>query len=86
MDDLKYELEDEARGTRIKVIGVGGGGCNAVARMVQEGVVRSVDGHDVAVKADTICLHGDGQRAVASARRLREELQRAGIAIKAFDA
>ena len=39
MDDLKYEIEEEARlGTRIKVIGVGGGGCNAVARMVQEGL------------------------------------------------
>jgi len=39
MDDLKYEIEEEARpGTRIKVIGVGGGGSNAVARMVQEGV------------------------------------------------
>ena len=39
MDDLKYELEDEARlGTRIKVVGVGGGGCNAVARMVAEGL------------------------------------------------
>src|SRR6202163_2017789 len=39
MDDLKYEIEEEASlGTRIKVIGVGGGGCNAVARMVQEGL------------------------------------------------
>src|SRR5438045_1756527 len=39
MDDFKYEIEDEARqGTRIKVIGVGGGGCNAVARMVAEGL------------------------------------------------
>src|SRR6202051_245136 len=39
MDDLKYEMEEEARlGTRIKVIGIGGGGCNAVARMVQEGL------------------------------------------------
>jgi cell division protein FtsZ len=39
MDDLKYELEEETRmGTRIKVIGVGGGGCNAVARMVAEGL------------------------------------------------
>jgi cell division protein FtsZ len=38
-DSLKYEIEEEARlGTRIKVIGVGGGGCNAVARMVQEGL------------------------------------------------
>src|SRR5438552_15350126 len=39
MNDLKYEIEEELRlGTRIKVIGVGGGGCNAVARMVQEGL------------------------------------------------
>src|SRR5947199_7537572 len=39
MDDLKYEMEQEAAsGTRIKVIGVGGGGCNAVARMVREGM------------------------------------------------
>lgn len=39
MDDLKYEIaEESANGTRIKVVGVGGGGCNAVARMVQEGL------------------------------------------------
>ena len=39
IDGLKYEIEEEARlGTRIKVIGVGGGGCNAVARMVAEGL------------------------------------------------
>ena len=37
MDDLKYEIEDEARtGARFKVIGVGGAGSNAVARMMQE--------------------------------------------------
>ena len=39
MDQLKYEMEEEAHcGTRIKVIGVGGGGWNAVARMVAEGL------------------------------------------------
>ena len=54
MDDFKYELEEEARGgTRIKVIGVGGGGCNAVARMVQEGM----DGVDFyAMNTDTQAL------------------------------
>ncbi len=37
--DLKYELADEARkGARIKVIGVGGGGSNAVGRMFEEGM------------------------------------------------
>ncbi len=39
LDDLKYEMEEESRaGARIKVVGVGGAGCNAVARMVEEGV------------------------------------------------
>ncbi len=38
MDALKYEIQEEFRGARIKVIGVGGGGSNAVARMVAEGV------------------------------------------------
>jgi cell division protein FtsZ len=39
MDVLKYELADETRkGARIKVIGVGGGGSNAVGRMFEEGL------------------------------------------------
>jgi cell division protein FtsZ len=39
IDNLKYELgEDYRAGVRIKVIGVGGGGSNAVARMIQEGI------------------------------------------------
>jgi cell division protein FtsZ len=38
-DDLKYLIEEEAQlGTRIKVVGVGGGGSNAVTRMLQEGL------------------------------------------------
>ncbi len=41
--------------------------------------VRAADGTDVAVQADTICLHGDGPHAVAFARRLRAELQATGI-------
>ncbi len=37
--DLKFEIQEEALlGTRIKVIGVGGGGSNAVARMMNEGL------------------------------------------------
>lgn len=39
MDILKYELQEETRkGARIKVIGVGGGGTNAVGRMYAEGL------------------------------------------------
>jgi len=36
---LKYEIQEDVRtGARIKVIGVGGGGSNAVARMIDEGL------------------------------------------------
>ncbi len=39
MDALKYEMLDETRrGARIKVVGVGGGGSNAVGRMFEEGL------------------------------------------------
>jgi cell division protein FtsZ len=39
MEDFRFELQDEARrGARIKVIGVGGAGANAVGRMLQEGL------------------------------------------------
>jgi cell division protein FtsZ len=39
IDSLKYEIEEEGfSGARIKVIGVGGGGCNAVARMAAQGL------------------------------------------------
>jgi cell division protein FtsZ len=39
IDDFKYEIAEVSRmATQIKVVGVGGGGCNAVARMVREGV------------------------------------------------
>jgi cell division protein FtsZ len=39
LDALKFEIQDESLGgTRIKVIGVGGGGSNAVNRMIEAGI------------------------------------------------
>ncbi|MBL9218096.1 MAG: LamB/YcsF family protein [Opitutaceae bacterium] len=55
-----------------------------VRRMVREGKVRATDGTDVLIRADTVCVHGDGANPVEFARRLRHELSAAGIAIKAF--
>lgn len=39
-----------------------------VLRMVTEGVVRAVDGRDVRVYAESVCVHGDSPGAVAMAR------------------
>jgi UPF0271 protein len=54
-----------------------------VLRMLREGVVRSVDGTDVEVHADTICVHGDTPGAVDFARSLRERLGKNGVSIQA---
>ena len=54
-----------------------------VLRMVREGRVRSSDGADVMIQADTVCLHGDGAHPVGFARRLRSELVAAGVELRA---
>ncbi len=53
-------------------------------RMVREGKVRAVDGTEVLIRADTICLHGDGPHAVAFARKLRDAFRAGGIEVRAF--
>ncbi|HXQ81527.1 MAG TPA: 5-oxoprolinase subunit PxpA [Opitutaceae bacterium] len=53
-----------------------------VLRIAREGIVRAADGTEIPVDADTVCLHGDGPRAVSFARRIRGELEAAGIAVR----
>ena len=55
-----------------------------VARLVREGRVRAITGEDVLLRGGTVCLHGDGVRAVEFARRLREALTAMSVEVKAF--
>ncbi len=52
-----------------------------VVRMLREGKVRSVDGGDVDVRAETVCVHGDTPGAVEFARALRSRLEQEGVTI-----
>lgn len=52
-----------------------------VMRMVLEGRVRSLQGNDVAVDADTLCIHGDQPGALAFVTRIRQALNAAGVAV-----
>ncbi|WP_210516933.1 LamB/YcsF family protein [Hymenobacter terricola] len=54
-----------------------------VLRMVQGGGVRTQQGTDVALRADTVCLHGDGAHALEFAQRLSKELRQAGVQLQA---
>jgi UPF0271 protein len=51
--------------------------------MLREGKVRSVEGEDVDVRAETVCLHGDTPGAVEFARALRSRLESEGVTIRA---
>lgn len=52
-------------------------------RMVEEGVIESVHGVELPVQVDSILLHGDNPGAVDLARRIRNELENAGVEIAA---
>jgi 5-oxoprolinase (ATP-hydrolysing) subunit A len=54
-----------------------------VLRMLREGKVRSVEGRDVAVRGESICIHGDTPGAVEFARELRSRLERESVRIRA---
>lgn len=53
-----------------------------VIRMVAEGKVLSQQNVDVAIQADTICIHGDGIHAVEFAGKIRSSLTAAGITVQ----
>ncbi len=54
-----------------------------VLRMVQGGWVRTQQGPEVAIRADTVCLHGDGAHALEFARQLRAALAEARVVVQA---
>ena len=56
-------------------------GAARVLRILREGVVRAVDGTEVALAADTICIHGDTPAAVKFAAQLRTALTQLGVTI-----
>ena len=53
-------------------------------RIARDGRVTSIDGgSDVALRADTLCVHGDTPGAAALARTIRAALEAAGVRVAA---
>ncbi|MCL7749653.1 LamB/YcsF family protein [Halalkalibacter alkaliphilus] len=55
-----------------------------VVMMIKSGKVRAVDGTIVPIQADTICVHGDGEKALEFTQELRRALQVEGISIRSI--
>lgn len=52
-----------------------------VVRMVKEQKVTAVTGRDIPIKADSVCVHGDGVKALAFVEKIRQALADEGIAV-----
>lgn len=55
-----------------------------MVRLASEGVIRAIDGTDVRVDAQSICVHGDSPGSIEMAAQTRRLLQGAGITIAPF--
>jgi 5-oxoprolinase (ATP-hydrolysing) subunit A len=53
-----------------------------VLKLVKEGRVTTIDGSEIELKAETICVHGDNPQALALVKKIRETLATAGVALR----
>lgn len=56
-----------------------------VVRMVKEKKVTAITGKDIPIQADSVCVHGDGAKALAFVERIRKALTEEGVEICSLD-
>lgn len=54
-----------------------------VLQMIEQGTVTTTTGREIALAADTVCIHGDGVTALSFAQEIRETLMQRGITLSA---
>lgn len=83
--DRAYERDGSLRARSLPgaVIEDSAAAANQAVDIVVRGCVRSFDGHDVAVAAETLCIHGDTPDAAGIARAVRAALEHAGVRVAA---
>ncbi|MDK1328246.1 5-oxoprolinase subunit PxpA [Arthrobacter sp. zg-Y1143] len=55
-----------------------------MVRLATQGTITAVDGTEIPMSAESICVHGDTPGAVAMARAVRAGLEEAGVTIQSF--
>lgn len=50
-------------------------------QMIRSGTVTATTGETVSIRADTLCIHGDGEHAVEFAKAIREALAITGVGV-----
>lgn len=55
-----------------------------VVKMAREGKVTAIDGTEISICADSVCVHGDGEKALVFVEKIREALKNAGVRVRRF--
>lgn len=53
-------------------------------QMVNQGNVATISGRTIPIRADTICLHGDGENALEFAKAINQALKAKGVEIRSW--
>ncbi len=75
--DLEYDNQGNLIITRTHDAVVPDETAKRCVRAVKDGLVRSIEGSDIAVQAQTICVHSDTPNAVDVAKAVKQALQQA---------
>jgi UPF0271 protein len=51
-------------------------------KMIKEGIVESINGKNISIKAESICVHGDNPKAVDFVKKIRESFEYESVKIK----
>jgi UPF0271 protein len=54
-----------------------------VLQMINTQTITATNGENISIKAETICIHGDGENALDFARTINQKLTESGVLIKA---
>jgi 5-oxoprolinase (ATP-hydrolysing) subunit A len=77
--DLDYDAEGKLVLERAKRVRDPDEMGEKAVRLVREGKVRTIDGGDLELEVESICVHGDAPNATAIAEAIRRALEGAGV-------
>jgi UPF0271 protein len=82
--DRRYQPDGSLRPRKFEdaLIGDASEAAQQALRIVQKGMMVACDGSDIAVEAQTICIHGDAPNAVKVSAAVAQTLRKAGIALR----
>ena len=50
--------------------------------MILKGKVQAISGKEIPIQADSVCVHGDGEKALLFVKKLRAALMENGVEIR----